>query len=79
MFRCKSILLHSHWVLVVMDLFTRRIIAFGVHDGDVDGVVLCRMSYTAISAKDVPKYLSSDTVTPGKSISTTCSNCRLQL
>ena len=30
LFRCESILLRSHWVLVVMDVFTRRIIGFGV-------------------------------------------------
>jgi len=32
---------------VVMDQFTRRIIGFGVHSGDVDGVDLCRMFNTA--------------------------------
>ena len=58
--RCESILLKTHWVLVVMDQFTRRIIGFGVHAGDVDGVALCRMFNTAISTKGVPKYLSSD-------------------
>jgi len=60
MFRCESILLRTHWVLVVMDQFTRRIIGFGVHAGDVDGMALCRMFNTAISTKGVPKYLSSD-------------------
>ena len=60
MFRCESILLNTHWVLVLMDQFTRRIIGFGVHAGDVDGVALCRMFNTAISTKGVPKYLSSD-------------------
>ena len=30
LFRCESILLHSHWALVVMDVLTRRIIGFGV-------------------------------------------------
>jgi putative transposase len=60
LFRCESILLNSHWVLVVMDQFTRRIIGFGVHAGDVDGVALCRMFNTAISSRGSPKYLSSD-------------------
>ena len=60
LFRCESILLKSHWVLVVMDQFTRRIIGFGVHAGDVNGVDLCRMFNTAISSSGVPKYLSSD-------------------
>jgi putative transposase len=36
LFRCESILLKSHWVLVVMDQFTRRIVGFGVHAGDVE-------------------------------------------
>ena len=60
LFRCESILLNTHWVLVVMDQFTRRIIGFGVHAGDVDGVALYRMFNTAISTKGVPKHLSSD-------------------
>ena len=60
LFRCESILLNSHWVLVVMDQFTRRIIGFGIHAGDVDGVALCRMFNTAISCTGSPKYLSSD-------------------
>jgi len=59
LFRCESILLDSHWVLVIMDQFTRRIIGFGVHAGDIDGVALCRMFNKAIS-KTPPKYLSSD-------------------
>ena len=60
MFRCESIFLNTHWVLVVMDHFTRRFIGFGVHAGDVDGVALCQMFNTAISTKGAPKYLSSD-------------------
>ena len=60
LFRCESILLQSHWVLIVMDQFTRRIIGFGVHAGEVDGVALCRMFNSAISSQGSPKYLSSD-------------------
>ncbi|MDA9982441.1 integrase core domain-containing protein [Gammaproteobacteria bacterium] len=60
LFRCESILLNTHWVLVVMGQFTRRIIGFGVHAGNVDGVALCRMFNTAISTRGIPKYLSSD-------------------
>jgi hypothetical protein len=37
LFRCESILLRSHWVLVVMDQYSRSIIGFGVHEGEVDG------------------------------------------
>ena len=60
LFRCESVLLKSHWVLVVMDQFTHRIIGFGIHAGDVNGVALCRMFNAAIAAEGIPKYLSSD-------------------
>jgi hypothetical protein len=30
LFRCESILLRSHWVMVVMDVFTRRITALAL-------------------------------------------------
>ena len=38
LFRCESINLKTHWVLVIMDQFTRRIIGFCVHRGDVFGL-----------------------------------------
>jgi putative transposase len=60
LFRCESATLRTHWVLVVMDQFTRRIIGFGVHNGIVDGVALCRMLSRAIRGHSLPKYLSSD-------------------
>jgi transposase InsO family protein len=60
LFRCESILLKSHWIMVVMDQYTRRIIGFGVHAGNVDGRILCRMFNDATSGHDWPKYLSSD-------------------
>ena len=60
LFRCESIILNTHWVLVIMDQFTRRIIGFGVCAGDVDGAALCRMFNSAISSRGAPKYLSSD-------------------
>jgi putative transposase len=44
-----------------MDQFTRRIIGFGVHAGNVDGIALYRMFSHAISGQNsIPKYLSSD-------------------
>jgi hypothetical protein len=43
LFRCESVVLHTYWVLVVMDHWTRRIVGFAVHRGVVDGVALCRM------------------------------------
>src|SRR5437762_191672 len=61
LFRCESATLRTHWVLVVMDQYTRRIIGFGVHAGTVDGVALCRMFNSAIRGQSwLPKYLSSD-------------------
>ena len=60
LFRCESILLRSHWVMVVMDQHTRRIIGFGVHADDVDGPALCRMFSAATSGQGWPSHLSSD-------------------
>jgi putative transposase len=60
LFRCESILLKSHWIMVVMDQFTRRVIGFGIQVGDVDGTALCRMFNQAVAGMGVPKYLSSD-------------------
>jgi transposase InsO family protein len=60
LFRCESAILKTHWVLVVMDQFSRRIVGFGVHRGIVDGPALCRMFRRAIRGSALPKYLSSD-------------------
>jgi putative transposase len=60
LFRCESATLRTHWVLVVMDQFTRRIIGFGVHRGIVDGAALCRMFQRAVRGHSLPKYLTSD-------------------
>jgi len=61
LFRCESASLRTHWVLVVMDQYTRRIIGFGVHAGTVDGVALCRMFHRAIRGqRRMPNFLSSD-------------------
>lgn len=60
MFRVESINLKSHWVMLVMDQFTRRIIGFSSHKADVSGVDLCCMFNKIISGKTLPKYLSED-------------------
>src|SRR5450755_4273010 len=60
LFRCESIVLKNYWVMVVMDLFTRRIVGFGVAPTDIDGVAVCRMFNHAISGQPLPKYLSTD-------------------
>jgi putative transposase len=60
MFRCESLRLRTHWVLIVMDQFTRRIIGFGIQPGYVEGPALCRMFQQAIRGPAQPKYLSTD-------------------
>src|ERR1700722_20324111 len=60
LFRRESILLKSYWVMVVMDVFTRRIIGFGVAPANLDGPAICRMFNRAIAKQKPPKYLSSD-------------------
>lgn len=60
LFRCESILLRSHWVMVLIDVCSRRIIGFGVHAGDVDGVAVCRMFNSAVANQPLPKHISAD-------------------
>ena len=60
LFRCESIHLKTHWIMVVMDQFTRRIIGFSTHKGPVRGVDLCCMFNKIMTKKVLPKYLSSD-------------------
>ncbi len=60
LFRCESLILKSHWVMVVMDQYTRRIIAFAVHAGVLDGPTVCRMFNSIIGGSTNPRHLSSD-------------------
>jgi transposase InsO family protein len=60
LFRAESITLRTHWIMVVMDQYTRRIIGFGVHVGNVDGPALCRMFNEATSGSGWPDRISSD-------------------
>ncbi len=60
LFRTESILLKTHWILVVMDQYTRRIVGFGVQAVAVDGPALCRMFNQAISSQSLPVRLSFD-------------------
>jgi putative transposase len=59
-FRCESLILKSHWVMVVMDQFSRRIVGFAVHAGALDGPTVCRMFNSIVSGSMAPRYLSSD-------------------
>jgi putative transposase len=60
LFRCESILLKSFWVMLVMDVFTRRIVGFGVEHADIDGVAVCRMFNHARCGHGYPRHLSTD-------------------
>lgn len=59
-FRAESMLLKSHWIMVLMDQYSRRIIGFAVHQGNLNGVTLCTMFNKVISGTSLPTYLSSD-------------------
>ncbi len=54
------ILLKSHWVMVVMDVFTRRLVGFGVAPAPIDGLSACRMFNHAVANQPRPKHLSTD-------------------
>jgi len=60
LFRCESLTLKSHWVMVLIDQYSRRIIGFAAHAGALDGPTVCRMFNSIVSAVTVPRYLSSD-------------------
>lgn len=61
LFRCESLVLKSHWVMVVMDQFSRRIVGFAVHAGVLDGPTICRMFNSIFTGSGTtPRYLSSD-------------------
>lgn len=61
LFRCESLILKTHWVMVVMDQCTRRIIGFAVRAGTLDGPAVCRLLGRIIDrAGNSPRGLSSD-------------------
>lgn len=59
-FQTESIHLKTHWVMIVMVQFTRRIVGFSVRKGPLTGIDICCMFNQIISGKSLPKYLSSD-------------------
>ncbi len=60
LFRCESATLKSHWVMVVLDVFTRRIVGFSVHSGNCNPAANCRMFNQIVKNKSTPQYLSTD-------------------
>lgn len=58
LFRCESLILKTHWVMLVMDHFTRQIIGFAVHAGGSrwsDSLPDVWTSCWAISSANVPE------------------------
>ena len=60
LFRCDSILLRSHWVMLVMDVFTRRLVGFAVERAPIDGVTVCRMFQHAFADQPLPVSTDHD-------------------
>jgi transposase InsO family protein len=61
--RCESLSMTTHWVMLVIDQCTRRIVGFSIQTGVVDGAAVCRMFARIVapnSANGVPLHLSSD-------------------
>jgi transposase InsO family protein len=46
--------------MLVMDVFTRRIVGFGVEPADIDGISVCRMFNCATAGRPKPKRVSTD-------------------
>jgi hypothetical protein len=60
-FRCESLILRTHWVMVVMDQTTRRIVGLAVQAGALDGPATCSMFNKILSQSGaLPQSLSSD-------------------
>jgi transposase InsO family protein len=59
-FRLESVSLKTYWVMIVMDQYTRRIIGFAIHKGNLSGGTACFMLKKILADKGYPKYLSSD-------------------
>ena len=57
----ESINLNTHWVVMVMDQYTRRIIAFSAFESDaLTGANVCAMLNKIIGRHLPPRYISSD-------------------
>lgn len=54
LFRCESLTLKTHWVMLVMDRATRRIVGFAVQAGNLDGPAVCRMFAVIVANANGP-------------------------
>jgi hypothetical protein len=57
LFKCESIHLETHWVMAVLDQFTRRVIGFATHQGELTGVDICCRFNRIISKNTLQKIL----------------------
>ncbi len=46
--------------VVVIDVFTRRIVDFGIERASVDGIAVCRMFNHAVAGRPPPKHVDTD-------------------
>jgi transposase InsO family protein len=60
LFCCESILLRTHWVMVVMDQLSPCIVGYAVQVIAVDGTAACRMFNAAIVGAGIPRRISTD-------------------
>ena len=60
LFCVESIVLRSYWVMAVLDVFTRRIVGFGIECGDIDGIDVCRIFRQATADQSMPQRVSTD-------------------
>ena len=61
MFRVESIILKTHWVMLVMDQYSRKIIGYSVVCGaGLSGEDVCYMFNNIVPGKSPPKILSHD-------------------
>jgi len=59
-FHAESINLRTYVVMVVMDVFSRRIIGFAVRPYHINGPGVCAMFNQATSRQNKPKFISTD-------------------
>jgi transposase InsO family protein len=60
LFRCESIHLKFYWVMLAIDINTRRIIGFATHAGDLDGPTACRAFNQLQTGRSPPRWISTD-------------------
>ena len=60
LFRCESIQLNSFWVMLAININTRRIIGFATHAGDVDGITACRLFNQEMTGHGPPMQINTD-------------------